>query len=63
MAVAAGEKVEVPIQVPEEAFCYYDRKLRYGKHNGDYTVSIATSSVDIHETFGVSVEDGKIILR
>ena len=63
VAVAAGEKVEVTIQVPEEAFCYYDRKLRYGKHNGDYTVSIATSSVDIHETFGVSVEDGKIILR
>ena len=63
VAVAAGEKVEVTIQVPEEAFCYYDRKLRYGKHNGDYTVSIATSSVDIHETFEVSVEDGKIILR
>ena len=63
VAVAAGEKVEVTIQVPEEAFCYYDRKLRYGKHNGNYTVSIATSSVDIHETFDVSVEDGKIILR
>ena len=63
VAVAAGEKVEVTIQVPEEAFCYYDRKLRYGKHNGNYTVSIATSSVDIHETFEVSVEDGKIILR
>lgn len=63
VAVAAGEKVEVTIQVPEEAFCYYDRKLRYGKHNGDYTVSVATSSVDIHETFEVSVEDGKIILR
>ena len=63
VAVAAGEKVEVTIQIPEEAFCYYDRKLRYGKHNGNYTVSIATSSVDIHETFEVSVEDGKIILR
>ena len=63
VVVAAGEKVEVTIDVPEEAFCYYDRKLRYGKHNGNYTVSIATSSVDIHETFEVSVEDGKIILR
>ncbi len=57
---AVGEKVFVTIDVPAEAFCYYDRKMNYGMHNGDYTVSVATSSTDIRKTFEVRVRDGKV---
>ena len=58
---ALGEKDSVTIEVPAEAFCYYDRKMNYGMHNGDYTVMIATSSVDIRKTFEVKVRDGQIV--
>ena len=60
---AAGGKTQVTIEVPNEAFCYYDRKMRYGMHNGDYTVSVATSCADIKKTFEISVKDERIILR
>lgn len=53
--VAAGEKVSVAIDVPAEAFFYYDRKMNYGMHSGDYTVSVGTSSADIVKTFEVKV--------
>lgn len=58
---ALGEKASVTIEVPAEAFCYYDRKMNYGMHNGDYTVMIATSSVDVRKTFDVKVRDGQIV--
>lgn len=58
---AMGEKASVTIEVPAEAFCYYDRKMNYGMHNGDYTVMIATSSVDVRKTFEVKVRDGQIV--
>jgi hypothetical protein len=60
---AAGGKTQVTIEVPNEAFCYYDRKMRFGMHSGDYTVSVATSSTDVRKTFEVSVKDGNLILR
>ena len=61
--VPAGEAAAVTVEVPNEAFCYYDRKMRYGMHDGDYTVSVATSSTDVRKTFEVSVKDGHVILR
>ena len=61
--VAAGEKSEVTVTVPNEAFCYYDRKMNFGMHNGDYTVSVATSCTDVKKTFEVSVKDGKLIVK
>jgi beta-glucosidase len=60
---AAGGKTQVVIEVPNEAFWYYDRKMKYGMHNGDYTVSVATSCVDVKTTFEVSVKDGKLIVK
>ena len=57
---AVGEKVSVTIEVPAEAFCYYDRKMNFGMHNGDYTVAVATSSAMTHKTFEVHVRDGKL---
>jgi len=56
-----GEKAQLDICVPNEAFLYYDRKMSYGMHNGDYTVQIGTSCKDIHKTFAVKVREGKII--
>ena len=56
-----GEKAQLNICVPNEAFLYYDRKMSYGMHNGDYTVQIGTSCKDIHKTFAVKLREGKII--
>ena len=61
--VAAGGKTQVTIEVPNEAFCYYDRKMNFGMHNGDYTVSVATSCTDVKKTFEVSVKDGKLTVK
>ena len=58
---AAGSGTEATILVPNEAFCYWDRKMNFGMHNGDYTVSVATSSVDVKKTFEVQVRDGKLV--
>ena len=60
---AAGGKTQVTIEVPNEAFCYYDRKMNFGMHNGDYTVSVATSCTDIKKTFEVSVKDGRLTVK
>ncbi|MBE6755645.1 MAG: beta-glucosidase [Ruminococcaceae bacterium] len=56
-----GGKTEVDIHVPNEAFCYYDRRMNLGMHDGDYTVSVGTSCMDIHKTFEVKVRDSKLI--
>ena len=57
--VAAGEKVSVSIELPKEAFCYYDRNMKYGMHNGDYTIMVGTSSQDIAKTFEIKVRNRK----
>lgn len=59
--LGAGETARITLQVPTEAFHYYDRRMCYGMHNGDYTVSLGTSSADICATFEVKVRDGKLI--
>ena len=58
---AVGEKVAVTIEVPNEAFCYYDRQMNLGMHNGDYIVTVGTSSADARKTFEVQVRDGRIL--
>ena len=58
VAVESGKKVRVSIEISREAFCYYNRKMDYDMHNGDYIVSIGTSSLDIRHTFNVKVRDG-----
>jgi len=60
--LGAGETARITLQIPTEAFHYYDRRMCYGVHNGDYTVSLGTSSADICATFEVKVRDGKLIL-
>ena len=57
----AGETVTVTVDVPADAFHYYNRKMVYGMHNGDYTISIGTSCMDIRHKFEVKVRDGKLL--
>ena len=56
-----GEKAELDIHVPHDAFCYYDRNMNLGMHRGDYTVSVGTSCTDIIKTFEVKVRDGRLV--
>ncbi len=58
--VKAGETATVTLTVPAEAFCYYDRKMNLGMHNGDYTVSVGASSADLRGSIKVKVRDGKL---
>ncbi len=58
--VKHGEKNTVVIKIPREAFCYYDRKMNYGMHDGDYTVSVGTSSADIFGTCEIQVRNGEL---
>jgi len=60
VAVTRGEKEAVSIELPRDAFCYYNRKMEYGMHNGDYAVCIGTSCTDIKHTFTVKVRDGAL---
>ena len=63
VALKQGEKRSVTIEIPSEAFCYYDRKMTYGMHRGDYIISVGTSSSNIHNTFEVSVKDGSLVAK
>lgn len=58
--LSMGEKKDVTIEVPAEAFFYYDRKMSYGMHDGDYTVSVRTSSTDIKAEFEVRVRSKNV---
>jgi beta-glucosidase len=58
--LSKGEKKTVAVEIPEEAFCYYNRKMVYGMHNGDYTLSVRTSASDVCASFEVQVRDQKV---
>ncbi len=57
-----GERKDFSISVTEDSFCYYDRRLNFGMHDGDFTVSVATSSADTLREFEVKIRNGKIEL-
>ena len=59
--IKAGESQTVTVDVPADAFCYYDRKMNLGMHDGDYTVMIGTSSENIVKAFEVKARGGKLI--
>ena len=54
------EALDITVEIPDDAFFYYDRQLKYGMHDGDYTISAGTSSTDIRKTFEVKVRNGLI---
>ena len=61
--VLAGETKTVELQLTREAFCYYDRNMKYGMHDGDYKVMIGTSCEDIVYTVDASVRSERIELN
>ena len=60
--VPRGEVKTVELQLTREAFCYYDRNMKYGMHDGDYKLMIGTSCEDIVYTAEASVRSGRINL-
>ena len=60
--VSAGERETAELLLPREAFYYYDRNMKYGMHDGNYTVMIGTSCEDIVYTVEASVKSGSINL-
>ena len=61
--VSAGEVKKAELYLTREAFCYYDRNMKYGMHDGDYKVMIGTSCEDIVYTVEASVRSGRINLN
>ena len=55
-----NEALDITVDISDDAFCYYDRQMKYGMHNGDYTISAGTSSTDIKKTFEVRIRNGLI---
>lgn len=55
------QKERITIEVPEEAFFYYNQKMKYGMHNGDYGILVGTSSEHILNEFKVKVRGKQII--
>ena len=61
--VLAGEVKTAELQLTHDTFCYYDRNMKYGMHDGDYKVMIGTSCEDIVYTVEASVRSGRINLN
>lgn len=57
-----GEAKNVRLDLDAQAFCYYDRALRFGLHDGDHTLLLGTSSDTVDASFEVSVRGGKLSL-
>ena len=61
--VLAGEVKTAELQLTHDTFCYYDRNMKYGMHDGDYKVMIGTSCEDIVYSVEASVRSGRINLN
>ena len=61
VSLAAGETRRVSLRLDSDAFCYYDRKLQYGLHDGAHTLLLGTSSEEIAFSFEVTVRAGQLL--
>ena len=61
--VKVGEVKTVELQLTSESFCYYDKNMKYGMHDGDYKVMIGTSCEDVVYTVEASVRSRRINLN
>ena len=59
VTLGPGETKRVRLCLGQDAFCYYDRKMRYGLHDGAHTLMLGTSSEDVCAAFEVTVKDGR----
>jgi beta-glucosidase len=55
-----GEAADETITLDAEAFSYFDQDLKFGMHNGVYTVMLGNASDNILHTFEVKVRGGKV---
>ena len=62
VTLAPGESKTVRLELGTQAFCYYDRALRFGLHDGDHTLLLGTSSDTADASFEVCVRGGKLAL-
>ena len=61
VSLRPGETKRASLTLGTDAFCYYDRKMVYGLHDGNHTLLLGTSSEEIAATFEVTVRDGRIL--
>lgn len=60
--VRKNDTQQISLIIPEEAFFYLDRNMVYDMHDGDYTVTVGTSSVDTIDTAEIKVRDKQIFI-
>ena len=58
-----GETKRVLLRMEEDAFCYYDKDMRFGLHDGAHTLLLGTSSEDVRAAFELSVKDGNFCIE
>ena len=56
----AGEQKKVEISVAADAFRYYDRKMNYGLHDGDFMIMVGCSCEDVFGEFLLNIKDGRL---
>ena len=62
VSLKAGERRRVTVTIPKEAFCYYDREMRFGLWNGVHTLMIGTSSEEVAAEMTVNVKNGEFLV-
>ena len=60
--VRKNDTQQISLVIPEEAFFYLNRNMVYDMHDGDYTVTVGTSSVDTIDTAEIRVRDKQIFI-
>ena len=60
--LSPGETKPVRLELDARTFCYYDRQMQFGLHDGDHTLMLGTSCDAIASTFELSVRGGTLQL-
>ena len=56
--LAPGQTRRVTLALGKDDFCYYDRDMVFGLHNGCHTLMLGTSSEDVAASFELRVKNG-----
>ncbi|MBE7068712.1 MAG: beta-glucosidase [Clostridiales bacterium] len=59
--VKKGETVDFEICLDKEAFYFYNDKMQFGCHNGDYTVTLGNDSQNAIQSFELKARSGQIL--
>ena len=61
VSLRPGETKRVSLTLDADAFCYYDRKMVYGLHDGNHTLLLGASSEDVAASFEAAARNGRIL--